>query len=131
MRPLSLAIEALRARFSGDLVGPRDAGYDFARRVWNGTVDRRPLLIAYCTNVDDVIRSVAFARETGVATAVRSGRHSIAGLCVADDALVIDLSRMNKVTVDPIARTARAEGGALSATWMRRRRPTALRPLQG
>ena len=113
MRPLSLAIEALRARFSGDLVGPSDAGYNSARRVWNGTVDRRPLLIAYCTNVDDVIRSVAFARETGVATAVRSGRHSIAGLCVADDALVIDLSRMNKVTVDPIARTARAEGGAL------------------
>ena len=105
-------IEAFRHRLSGALVCPRDQGYDAARAVWNGMIDRRPALIAYCTNRQDVIEAVNFARRTGILTAVRSGGHNIAGASLCDGGLVIDLSRMNRVTVDSVSRTARAEGGA-------------------
>jgi FAD/FMN-containing dehydrogenase len=108
-------VEAFARRLSGTIVRPGDAGYDTARAVWNGMVDRRPAIIAYCTTVNDVIQSVAFARETGILTSVRSGGHNIAGSSLCDGGLVIDLSRMNQVTVDPQSRTARAEGGALLA----------------
>jgi FAD/FMN-containing dehydrogenase len=105
-------IEGFRQLISGELVCPRDRGYDAARAVWNGMVDRRPALIAYCTNRLDVIEAVNFARRTGILTAVRSGGHNIAGASLCDGGLVIDLSRMNRVTVDSVNRTARAEGGA-------------------
>jgi FAD/FMN-containing dehydrogenase len=108
-------VEAFRRGFSGTLVWPADAGYDAARAVWNGMIDRRPALIAYCANRDDVIQAVAFARTTGILTAVRGGGHNIAGSSLCDGGLVIDLSRMNGVTVDPERRSARAQGGALLA----------------
>ena len=78
-------------------------------------IDRHPALIAYCTGRRDVLEAVAFARATGILTAIRSGGHNIAGASLCDGGLVIDLSRMNRVTVDPASRTARAEGGALLA----------------
>ncbi|MGC1354982.1 MAG: FAD-binding oxidoreductase [Xanthobacteraceae bacterium] len=78
-------------------------------------IDRRPALIAYCANRQDVIEAVHFSRTTGILTAVRSGGHNIAGASLCEGGLVIDLSRMNRVTVDPVSRTARAEGGALLA----------------
>ncbi len=106
-------VEPFRRRFSGTLVSRGDPGYDAARAVWNGMIDRHPALIAYCANRQDVIRAVDFARTTGIITAVRSGGHNIAGASLCDGGLVIDLSRMNGVTVDPMSRTARAEGGAL------------------
>ena len=108
-------LEAFRRRLSGALVCRGEQGYDTARAVWNGMIDRRPAFIAYCANSQDVIEAVAFARMTGILTAVRSGGHNIAGASLCDGGLVIDLSRMNRVRVDPIARTARAEGGALLA----------------
>jgi hypothetical protein len=105
-------IEAFRHLISGELVCPRDQGYDAARAVWNGMIDRRPALIAYCVTRQDVIEAVSFARRTGILTAVRSGGHNIAGASLCDGGLVIDLSRMNRVTVDSASRTARAEGGS-------------------
>ena len=109
------AVEAFGDRLTGVLVRPGDQGYGQACAVWNGMVNRRPALIAYCANREDVIEAVNFARKTGILTAVRSGGHNIAGASLCDGGLVIDLSRMNRVTVDPVTRTARAEGGALLA----------------
>jgi FAD/FMN-containing dehydrogenase len=108
-------VEAFRERLSGSLVLPSDSGYGAARRVWNGMIDKRPAVVAYCASVADVVESIGFARATGLLTAVRGGGHNIAGASVCDGGLVIDLSRMNPVTVDPQALTARAEGGALLA----------------
>ena len=108
-------IEAFRRLLSGELVCPGDHGYDAARAVWNGMIDRRPALIAYCVTRQDVVEAVNFACGTGILTAVRSGGHNIAGASLCDGGLVIDLSRMNRVTVDFANRTARAEGGALLA----------------
>jgi FAD/FMN-containing dehydrogenase len=108
-------VEAFRHRLTGMLVRPGDRGYEAACAVWNGMIHRRPALIAYCANRQDVIEAVDFAQTTGILTAVRSGGHNIAGASLCDGGLVIDLSRMNCVTVDPVNRTARAEGGALLA----------------
>jgi FAD/FMN-containing dehydrogenase len=108
-------LESFRHRLSGVLVCPGDQNYEAARAVWNGMIDRRPALIAYCAKRQDVIEAVDFARTTGILTAVRSGGHNIAGASLCDGGLVIDLSPMNRVTVDPASRTARAEGGALLA----------------
>jgi FAD/FMN-containing dehydrogenase len=108
-------VEAFRRRLSGGVVCPSDQDYEAARAVWNGMIDRRPALIAYCANRQDVIEAVNFARTTDILTAVRSGGHNIAGASLCDGGLVIDLSRMNRVTVDAATRTARAEGGALLA----------------
>ena len=105
-------IEEFRRLLSGELACPGDHGYDAARAVWNGMIDRRPALIAYCVTRQDVIEAVSFARRTGILTAVRSGGHNIAGASLCDGGLVIDLSRMNRVTVDSASRTARAEGGS-------------------
>jgi FAD/FMN-containing dehydrogenase len=102
----------LRERFAGEIVLPADAGYDAARAVWNGMVDRRPALVVRPTGVADVIEAIRYAREQELAIAVRGGGHSIPGLSTCDDGIVIDLSRMRGVRVDPGARTARANGGA-------------------
>jgi FAD/FMN-containing dehydrogenase len=83
--------------------------------VWNGRIDKTPAAIAYCATTNDVVESIAFARDAGTPIAVRGGGHNIAGKCLCEGGLVIDLSRMNRVTVDAEARTARAEGGALLA----------------
>src|SRR5437763_2621024 len=103
----------LASSLRGELVGPDDPFYDEQRRVWNGSIDRRPALIACCTGVADVIAAVGCARRTGVPVAVRSGGHSFPGLSVADDALVVDLAPMKGIRVDPVRRTARAQAGVL------------------
>ncbi|MGW4891668.1 FAD-binding oxidoreductase [Kitasatospora sp. NPDC004240] len=105
---------ALAAAFRGELVGPGDGPrYHEARRIWNASVDRSPALIAYCTGVADVIAAVRFGVERGLRIAVRSGAHSFPGQSVCDGGLVIDLSAMKGVRVDPEARTVRAQAGVL------------------
>lgn len=97
----------------GDLITPGDLEYEEARKVWNGMIDRRPAAIAYCETVGDVVCSVNFARKEGISLTVRSGGHSIPGHSVIDDGLVIDLSRMNAVSIEGEGSRARVAGGAL------------------
>ncbi|MDS0473630.1 FAD-binding oxidoreductase [Natrinema sp. 1APR25-10V2] len=106
--------EQFDAGFHGDLIRPDDPDYDDARAVWNGIIDKRPGLIAQCAGAADVISAVDFARENGVLVAVRGGGHNVAGTAVCDDGLVIDLSEMTGVRVDPETRTAWVQAGA---TW--------------
>ena len=105
------AIEGFKANLRGRLLHPGDEGYDDARKVWNGMTDKRPALIAQCAGADDVINAVNFARENKLLVAVRGGDHSVAGHSVCEGGIVIDLSQMKSVRVDPAKRTARAEGG--------------------
>jgi FAD/FMN-containing dehydrogenase len=95
----------------GQLIRPADAGYDAARSVWNGMIERRPGLIARCAHASDVVTAVRFAREHELLTAVRSGGHSMPGLSVCDDGLVIDLSPMRDIRIDADARWARVDAG--------------------
>jgi FAD/FMN-containing dehydrogenase len=99
--------------FRGDLITPDHHDYDGARAVWNGTVDRRPRLIARCSGTADVAAAVRFARDRDLEIAVRGGGHNVAGTAVCDDGIVIDLSAMRAVSVDPVERTALVQGGAL------------------
>ncbi len=101
--------------FAGEIVRPDDPDYDAARAVWNGSIDRRPALIVRPSGADDVVSALRFAREEDLLVAVRCGGHSIPGLSTCDDGIVIDLSRINGVDVDPEARTARVGGGSLLA----------------
>ncbi|MFJ8018107.1 FAD-binding oxidoreductase [Streptomyces sp. NPDC096339] len=111
------AYDELSKAFRGPLVRPGDDGYEEDRRVWNGSVDRRPALIAHCTGAADVIAAVRCAGPSGPAAglplAVRSGGHSFPGQSVCDDGVVIDLSLMKGIRVDPEARTVRAQAGVL------------------
>src|SRR5437764_1482667 len=107
------AYSSLHWRFKGDLVRPGENGYDKARSIWNGMFDRNPALIARCANVRDVQTAIQTATETGILTAVRCGGHSLAGFSTCDDGLVIDLSKMRQVSVDPEGRRARFAGGCL------------------
>jgi len=104
----------LRSALEGALILPSDSDYDSVRRVWNGSVDRRPAAIARCRGPADVAASTRFARDRGLLVAVRGGGHSLPGHSVCDGGLVIDLSALRRVDVDPHRRTARAEPGA---TW--------------
>jgi FAD/FMN-containing dehydrogenase len=106
------ALENFDNSLRGTLLQPEDAGYDAARQVWNGMIDRRPDLIVSCAGVSDVVNSVNLARGNGLKLAVRGGGHSVAGHCVCDGGLMIDLSPMKSVRVDPAQKTARAEAGA-------------------
>jgi FAD/FMN-containing dehydrogenase len=106
-------IDDLRRRFAGELVLPADPAYDAARRVWNGSVDRRPAVVARCTSTDDVVAALRWARESDLPIAVRGGGHSLAGHSTCDDGVVIDLGPMKRVDVDPVGRTAVAEAGLL------------------
>ncbi len=108
-------INQLRSRFRGELIQPADAAYDSARKVHNGMIDKRPKLITRCVNVADVIAAVQFGRENEMLTAVRGGGHNAGGLGICDDGLVVDLSRMKGIRVDPSARTVRVEGGCVWA----------------
>jgi len=103
----------LLERVQGQVLTPGDPGYENARRVWNGDVDRRPRAVARCAGMADVLEAVRFARERDLPAAVRGGGHAVAGHGICDDGLVIDLSAMTAVRVDPAARTARAQGGCL------------------
>jgi len=111
--PNAEAIAALKSGLLGELIEPVDAKYEEARKVYNGMIDRRPRLIARCADVADVMAAVKFARQEKLAVAIRGGGHNAAGLGVCDDGLVIDLSPMNSVHVDPKKKTVRVGGGAL------------------
>jgi FAD/FMN-containing dehydrogenase len=107
------ALAELQAAWRGEIVGPEHPDYDLHRKIWNGSFDRRPALIARCAGVADVIQAVQFGRRTDLPVAIRGGGHSFPGLSVADDALLIDLGPMKGVRVDPAARTARVQAGVL------------------
>ena len=102
----------LAGRFDGSVLEPESAGYEEARSLFNAMIDRRPAVIAQCESADDVAAALAFARSEGLEVAIRAGGHSVAGASLVDGGLVIDMRRMNAVTVDPDARTATVQGGA-------------------
>jgi FAD/FMN-containing dehydrogenase len=108
------ALEAFVAGVRGAVLRPGDQGYDEARTIWNGLIDRRPALIVRCTGAADVVEAVNFAREQNLLLSVKGGGHNVAGNAVNDGGLVVDLSQMSGVHVDPSTQTVRAEGGA---TW--------------
>jgi FAD/FMN-containing dehydrogenase len=108
------AIEQFKGSLRGELLCPGDDHYDSARAIHNGMIDRRPALIVRCAGVADVMAAVTFARSHNLVVAVRGGGHGVPGFAVCDGGLMIDLSRMQSVRVDPVGRTARAEGGC---TW--------------
>ncbi len=108
------AIEQLATTLRGRLIQPDDPGYDTARAVYNAMIDRYPRLIAQCADAGDVITAVAFAHHYGLPLAVRGGGHNVAGLGTSDGGIVLDLGAMKGIRVDPMARTARVEGGS---TW--------------
>lgn len=107
-------LQAYRAQLRGALIQPADASYDQARKVYNAMIDKRPRFIVRCADVADVIASVCFARDNAIVLAVRGGGHNGGGLGVCDDGLVIDLSALRGIRVNPKAHTARVEGGC---TW--------------
>jgi FAD/FMN-containing dehydrogenase len=113
------ALQHFKERLHGELIGPGDDGYESARRVWNGMIDRYPALIARCTSVSDVVRAVQFARRQDLPIAVRSGGHSYAGNSTCDGGIVIDLSRMKRVQVDPLKRTAWVQAGLTLGEFVR------------
>src|SRR5580704_19288243 len=106
-------IDQLKISFRGELIQPADADYEAARKVYNGMIDKHPRLIARCVDVADVIAAVEFGRENKLLTAIRGGGHNGAGLGTCDDGLVIDLSPMKGVRVDPAARTVRVAAGCV------------------
>ncbi len=108
-------VQILRAALAGQVLDPTDAAYDSARAVMNSAVDRHPALIARCVSADDVSAAISFAHTRDLEISVRGGAHSAAGYCVGDDGLMIDLSRMRHVAVDPLTRRVRVGGGALLA----------------
>ncbi len=107
-------IEQFEDGFHGDVIRPGDPSYDDARAVWNGMIDKHPAVVARCSGAADVMDAVALVRETGLPLAVRGGGHNVAGSAVCDDGVVVDLSEMTGVRVDPDARTAWVAAGA---TW--------------
>lgn len=106
------ALAALRDRFGGAVFADRDDGYEDARTIFNSMIAKRPAAIAQCADAEDVAAALSFAGENGLEVAVRGGGHSVAGACLSDGGLTIDLRRMNGVEVDPGARTATVQGGA-------------------
>jgi FAD/FMN-containing dehydrogenase len=106
-------IEAFAAGVRGPVLGPNDAGYDEARGIWNGLIDRRPALIVQCTGAADVVDTVNFAREHELLLSIKGGGHNVAGNAVNDGGVVIDLSQMRGVHVDPMTQTVRVQGGAM------------------
>jgi FAD/FMN-containing dehydrogenase len=107
-------LDALARDFSGDILTPGSPGYEEARRVWNSAIDRRPAAIARCRGAADVVAAVRFADRENLYPAVRAGGHNVAGLAMVDDGLVIDVTQMKGITIDPERRTARAQSGL---TW--------------
>jgi len=106
-------VKKFQTRLRGRLLRPGDDGYDDARKIWNGMIDRRPALIARCTGAADVLAAVTFAREQGLLVSIRGGGHNVSGNAVCEGGLMIDLAPMKSIRVDPIVRTARAEPGVL------------------
>src|SRR3977135_4000679 len=106
----TLTLDKLREQVRGEVIAPDDDGYELARRVHNAMIDRRPSVVVRPANAGDVMAAVDFARESPPALAARGGGHSVPGFGTCDGGVVIDLSRMRSVRVDPAKRTARAEG---------------------
>src|SRR6185437_4039563 len=102
----SQALAQFRRRLTGDIIVPGSELYDAARKVWNAMIDRRPAVIARCRDAADVACAIAFARQENLPLAVRGGAHNVAGTATVDDGLVLDLSLMKSVEVDPVARRA-------------------------
>jgi FAD/FMN-containing dehydrogenase len=113
MSTITPEIHALGGDFRGELVHPGEPSYDDLRKVWNGSIDRRPGLIARCTGVADIRSALAFARRTGGPVAVRGGGHSFPGHSTCDGGILLDLAPMKGIRVDPVRRTARAQAGVL------------------
>jgi FAD/FMN-containing dehydrogenase len=108
-------IDEFKAQFLGDVLLPGDAGYDDVRQIWNAMIDRRPALIARCTSPEDVVQAVKFARKHRLLVSIRGGGHNIAGNAICDDGIMIDVSPMKGVQVDPNARRATVEPGCTLA----------------
>lgn len=123
---LAEAVTSLGDTFAGQLLQPGEAGYDDARKVHNGLIDKRPALVARCRGIADVVDAIGLARNLGLEIAVRGGGHNVAGRATIDGGIMVDLSLMRSVHVDPKARTVRAEGGA---TWAGLNRETQLHGL--
>src|SRR6266850_7491943 len=120
------AVTELAGKFSGQLLQPSDAGYEDARKVHNGLVNKHPALIARCRGVADVVDAVNLARKLGLEVAIRGGGHNVAGRATVEGGLMIDLMPMKGIHVDPYARTVRAQGGV---TWAELNRETQLHGL--
>jgi FAD/FMN-containing dehydrogenase len=120
-----------RPQFDGEILMPGTPGYDSARSVWNGMIDHRPALIVRCASVDDVVTAVRTARQRDLEIGVRCGGHNIAGLAVPDGGLMIDLTGLDRVTVDPAARRARVQGGAMLGALDRATQPFGLATTAG
>lgn len=108
------ALAGLVETLRGPVLTAGDPGYDEARSIWNALIDRRPAVIVQCSGAADVVDAVNFAREQGLTLSIKAGGHNVAGNAVNDGGIVLDLSQMRGVTVDPAARTVRVQGGA---TW--------------
>src|SRR3712207_5269483 len=106
-------VQQLRTNFAGRLLRPSDQRYEEVRSIWNGAVPRRPALIASCTGTAGVLAALRFAQDRGLEISVRGGGHAVAGHALCDGGVLIDLSLMASVRVDPESRKARAGGGAL------------------
>jgi len=108
----TMDLQSFKSTFHGQLFEPADAGYNEARQIWNASIDKHPRIIARCSGVADVIAAIDFGRAKDLLTAIRGGGHNVGGRALCDDGIVIDLSRMRSVYVDPANRTVRVEGGA-------------------
>jgi hypothetical protein len=105
-------IQSLKSTFHGQILEPSDAGYNDARQIWNASINKHPRLIARCSGTADVIAAIEFGRTNDMLTAIRGGGHNVGGRALCDDGIVVDLSRMRSVYVDPANRTVRVQGGA-------------------
>jgi FAD/FMN-containing dehydrogenase len=119
-------LQDFKTSMHGEVINPADADYDNARRVWNGWIDKHPALIARCADVSDVINAIKFARRHDLTVAVRGGGHDLAGHGVCDDGLVIDLSQMKGIQVDPKQHRAHAQPGLTNAEFLRASQPFGL-----
>jgi FAD/FMN-containing dehydrogenase len=110
--PMTLDITSFRSVFQGQVFEPADVGYNEARQIWNASVNKRPMVIARCSGVADVVAAINFGRANNLLTAIRGGGHNVGGRALCDGGLVIDLSRMRSVFVDDADRRVRVQGGA-------------------
>src|SRR4051812_33346574 len=104
-------LDLFASAFRGQLFAPADAGYDDARKIWNASIEKKPRLIARCSGLVDVVEAVGYGRANGLLTAIRGGGHNVGGRALCDDGLVIDLSAMRAVHVDPMSARVHVQGG--------------------